>query len=54
MIKMLPILIILAVAGWGYHTVTLGKAEKQIAQLESNNAILKTNQIQLEQALEKP
>ena len=52
MIKMLPILIILAVAGWGYHTVTLGKAEKQIAQLESNNAILKTNQIQMEQALE--
>jgi len=52
MIKMLPILIILAVAGWGYHTVTLGKAEKQIAQLESNNVILKTNQIQMEQALE--
>jgi hypothetical protein len=52
MLKMLPLIILLAGAGWGYHTVTLGKAEKAIAQLESNNAILKTNQMQMEQALE--
>jgi hypothetical protein len=52
MLKMLPLIILLAGAGWGYHTVTLGKAEKAIAQLESNNVILKTNQMQMEQALE--
>lgn len=52
MLKMLPLLLVLAAAGWGYHTVTLNNAEKQIAQLESNNSVLKTNQIQLEQAIE--
>lgn len=52
MLKMLPLMLVLAAAGWGYHTVTLNNAEKQIAQLESNNSVLKTNQIQLEQAIE--
>jgi len=52
MLKMLPLILVLAAAGWGYHTVTLNNAEKQIAQLESNNSVLKTNQIQLEQAIE--
>ena len=49
---MLPLILVLAAAGWGYHTVTINNAQKQIAQLESNNSILKTNQIQMEQALE--
>ncbi len=52
MLKMLPLILVLAAAGWGYHTVTINNAQKQIAQLESNNSILKTNQIQMEQALE--
>ena len=52
MLKLLPLILVLAAAGWGYHTVTLNNAEKQIAQLESNNSVLKTNQIQLEQAIE--
>lgn len=53
MIKMLPIVLILAGAGYAYHTTVVSQKEAQIARLESNSAILKENAIKLETAFER-
>ena len=53
MIKMLPIMLLLAGAGYAYHTTVVSQKDATIAQLESNNAILKTNITIVEGALEK-
>ena len=53
MIKMLPIMLLLAGAGYAYHTTVVSQKDATIAQLESNNAILKTNISIVEGALEK-
>lgn len=52
MIKMLPLLLVLAGGAWGYHTVTVSRLETAIAQLEADKVTLKNNQIRLETALE--
>ena len=53
MIKMLPIMLLLAGAGYAYHTTVVSQKDARIAQLESNNAVLKTNIAIVEGALEK-
>ena len=53
MIKMLPIMLLLAGAGYAYHTTVVSQKDATIAQLESNNAVLKTNIAIVEDALEK-
>ena len=52
MLKMLPIAIVLAGAGYAYHTTAVGQKDLAIAQLEKNNVILKENTIKLETAFE--
>ena len=52
MLKMLPIAIVLAGAGYAYHTTVVGQKDLAIAQLEKNNVILKENTIKLETAFE--
>ena len=52
MIKMLPIMLLLAGAGYAYHTTVVSQKDARIAQLESNNAVLKTN-MRLERAFRK-
>lgn len=52
MLKMLPIVIVLAGAGYAYHTSVVGQKNLAIAQLEKNNVILKENTIKLEAAFE--
>lgn len=52
MIKMLPLLIVLALGGYGYHTTVVNQKEAKIAQLEANAVTLKENQLRLETALE--
>jgi len=52
MLKMLPIALILAGAGYAYHTTVVGQKDLAIAQLEKNNVILKENTIKLETAFE--
>jgi hypothetical protein len=52
MIKMLPLILVLAGSAWGYHTVTVSRLETAIAQLEADKVTLKNNQIRLETALE--
>ena len=52
-IKMLPLILILAGSGYAYHQYTVSGLNAEIAQLESNNAVLKTNVTTMESALEK-
>ena len=52
MLKMLPIALILAGAGYAYHTTVVGQKDLAIAQLEKNNVILKENTIKLETVFE--
>ena len=52
MLKMLPNAIVLAGAGYAYHTTVVGQKDLAIAQLEKNNVILKENTIKLETAFE--
>ena len=52
LIKMLPLLAVVGVGAYGYHTLEIGKRETAIAQLEKNNVVLKENSTRLETALE--
>ena len=52
LIKMLPLLAVVGVGAYGYHTLEIGKRETAIAQLEKNNVVLKENSMRLETALE--
>ena len=52
MLKMLPIVIVLAGAGYAYHTTVVGQKDLTIVQLEKNNVILKENTVKLEIAFE--
>jgi len=52
MIKMLPILLILAGAGYAYHTTVMSQKEAHIARLETNAVTLKENAMRLETAFE--
>ena len=53
MLKMLPIMIVLAGAGYAYHTTVVSQKEAVIARLEANAVTLKENAIRLETAFEK-
>jgi len=53
MLKMLPIIIVLAGAGYAYHTTVVSQKEAVIARLEANAVTLKENAIRLETAFEK-
>lgn len=53
MLKALPILIVIAMAGYGYHTVEVSKLKVTIADLEKDNSTLRSNQNQLEIAAEE-
>ena len=53
MIKMLPIVILLAGAGYAYHTTVISQKDAVIARLEANAVTLKENAMRLETAFEK-
>ncbi len=53
MIKMLPIVILLAGAGYAYHTTVVSQKDTVIARLETNAVTLKENAVRLETAFEK-
>lgn len=52
MIKMLPILLLLAGAGYAYHTTVVSQKDAVIARLETNAVTLKENAVRLETAFE--
>ena len=53
MIKMLPIMLLLAGAGYAYHTTVVSQKDAQIARLEANAVTLKENAMRLETAFER-
>ena len=53
MIKMLPIVILLAGAGYAYHTTVVSQKDATIARLEANAVTLKENAMRLETAFER-
>ena len=53
MLKMLPIIILLAGAGYAYHTTVVSQKEAVIARLEANAVTLKENAMRLETAFER-
>ena len=50
---MLPIVLLLAGAGYAYHTTVVSQKEAHIARLEANAVTLKENAVRLETAFEK-
>lgn len=52
MIKMLPVLILLAGGAYAYHTTTIAQKDTVIAQLEANVVTLRNNIVKLETAYE--
>jgi len=52
MIKMLPIMLLLAGAGYAYHTTVVSQKDAVIAKLETNAVTLKENAMRLETAFE--
>ena len=52
MLKMLPLMIVIAVAGYGYHTIVVNQKEAKIARLEANAVTLKENAARLEAAFD--
>lgn len=52
MIKMLPIMLLLAGAGYAYHTTVVSQKDAAIARLEANAVTLKENATRLETAFE--
>jgi len=53
MIKMLPIVILLAGAGYAYHTTVVSQKNAVISRLEANAVTLKENAMRLETAFER-
>ena len=52
MLKMLPLLIVIAAGGYMYHNTVVSQKDAVIARLEGNAVILKENAIRLETAFE--
>jgi len=50
---MLPIVLLLAGAGYAYHTTVVSQKDTVIARLETNAVTLKENAVRLETAFEK-
>jgi len=53
MIKMLPLLLVVAGGAYMYHTQQIALRDATIAQLETNAVTLQNNQVRLESALER-
>lgn len=53
MLKLLPIGIVLAGAGYMYHTTVVSQKDLAISELEKNNVILKENTVKLEIAFQQ-
>ena len=53
MLKMLPLMIVVAGGAYMYHTQQIAMKDATIAQLETNTVTLKNNQVRLEVALER-
>lgn len=53
MLKMLPLLITIAGAGYAYHTTKVSQLEATIAKLERDKVILQENAIRLEAGWER-
>ena len=53
MIKMLPIVLLLAGAGYAYHITVVSQKDAHIARLEANAVTLKENVMRLETAFER-
>lgn len=53
MLKMLPLLLAISGAAYGYHTVKVNEYEATVARLEANIATLKANSIRIEEAFER-
>ena len=53
MLKMLPLMIVVAGGAYMYHTQQIAMKDATIAQLETNTVTLKNNQVRLEFALER-
>ena len=53
MLKMLPLLIVLAGGGYMYHTTVVSQKDAVIARLEANAVTLKENAMRLETAFER-
>ena len=52
MLKMLPLILVVAGAGYGYHTVVVKQKEAKISRLEANAVTLKENAARLEAAFD--
>ena len=52
MLKMLPLLLVLAGGAYAYHTTTVAQKDATIAQLEANIVTLRNNVVKLETAYE--
>ena len=52
MLKMLPIILLIAGAGYAYHTTVVSQKDTIIARLEGNAVTLKENAMRLETAFE--
>ena len=52
MLKMLPLLLVIAGGAYAYHTTTVAQKDAVIAQLEANIVTLRNNQVRLETAYE--
>ncbi len=52
MLKMLPLLIVIAAGGYMYHNTVVSQKDAVIARLETNAVILKENAVRLETAFE--
>ena len=52
MLKMLPLLLVLAGGAYAYHTTTVAQKDATIAQLEANIVTLRNNIVKLETAYE--
>lgn len=52
MLKMLPLLLVVAGAAYGYHTTKMSQNAATIAQLEANAVTLRNNMVKLETAYE--
>ena len=53
MIKMLPLLLVVAGGAYMYHTQQIALRDATIAQLQTNAVTLQNNQVRLESALER-
>ena len=52
MLKMLPFILVVAGAGYSYHTVVINQKEAKISRLEANAVTLKENATRLEAAFD--